>query len=199
MLTELKKIKDLVERFVRFDDQMAAREFFYLFYDKLISFAKLYVKTLVEAEDIVSEVFVKLFKKKEKLVTIEDIRFYLYKCVKYEALNHIKKSKKYTFVEHEEVSIDLKRIDTRNPETEFITDELENSLNMAINSLPKKRKLIYKLITQDQLKYAEVAELLGLSIKTVENHMTLAVKDIRGEISKYLNDSMQAKSQAGQI
>jgi RNA polymerase sigma-70 factor (ECF subfamily) len=79
-----------------------------------------------------------------------------------------------------------------NPEQLMITSEMHKRLNLAVDALPPRCKLIFKLIKEDGLKYKEVAQLLELSQKTIENQMTIALRkigeSIQLEVSKtYLN------------
>jgi RNA polymerase sigma-70 factor (ECF subfamily) len=76
--------------------------------------------------------------------------------------------------------------EVRNPESELINRELSLQIEEAINNLPPKRKLIYKMVVIDGLKYKEAAEILDLSVKTIENHLALAVRDLRDKIMAYL-------------
>jgi RNA polymerase sigma-70 factor (ECF subfamily) len=192
-LDELDKIRDLIVRFVRYNDQLAAREFFYFFYERLIKIAMIYVHALDVAEDVVSDVFAKLFRKKEKLLEIDDLRYYLYKCVKNESYLYLRKKRYHVDFEEIQSTTSASRPDPRNPESELLTSELSDYLDEIIEGLPNKRRQVYKLISEEQLRYKEVAELLDISVKTVEAHMALAVKEIRSKISAYLSGSEQSQ------
>ena len=77
----------------------------------------------------------------------------------------------------------------RNPESEFLTQELTAEIEEIINNFPPKRKIIYKMVVIDGLKYKEAAEVLELSVKTIENHLSLAVKEMRSKIRGYLQSN----------
>ena len=65
-------------------------------------------------------------------------------------------------------------------------NELQNQIHVAIESLPEQCRLVFKLSRFEELKYAEIAEQLGISIKTVENHMGKALKIMREQLKDYL-------------
>lgn len=73
-----------------------------------------------------------------------------------------------------------------NPERLFLDDELRNLIYRTVENLPPRRKMIYKLIKDDGLKYKEVAALMEIAPKTVENHLDLAIKEIRQAVTAYL-------------
>ena len=177
---------DLIIRISVRSDEGAARELFNLFHPKLVRFAVFYVSSIHDANDIVSEVFIKFFRRLKKTHNIQDVSFYLYKAVKNQCLTYLKAQKKDYSLDEMDWDGAQYSYEIRNPESEFISRELSNKIEEAINSLPPKRKLIYKLVVIDGLKYKEAAEILDLSVKTVENHLLLAVKDLRRKISDYL-------------
>lgn len=79
----------------------------------------------------------------------------------------------------EDYSFDLFFRTETTPEDDLISKEAVSEINEAINDLPEKIKIVFKLIREDNLKYKEVAEILGISVKTVESHMTTAVRKLR--------------------
>lgn len=85
----------------------------------------------------------------------------------------------------EDVSVSL-FIDEICPESELIAEELKIAIGKAINHLPEKCKLIYSLAKIEQLKYKEIAKILDISVKTIDNQLTIAFKKIGAEIQQYL-------------
>jgi len=180
-------IHKLLVRIARHSDEEAAREFFEIFHPKLVRFAAIYISSTSMANDLVADVFLKLFRNKSKLEYVRDIQYYLYKSVKNQCISYFKKRR-------DEVSIDEIEdagytYEIINPESEFLTKELAGMIEDIINNFPPKRKIIYKMVVIDGLKYKEAAEILGLSIKTIENHLALAVKTLRGSIREYLGSN----------
>lgn len=179
-------LNDLLFRIAKLSDEGAARELFNLFHPKLVRFAVFYVSSIHDANDIVSEVFIKFFRRIKKDHNIQDISFYLYKSVKNQCLTHLKAQKKDFSIDDMDWDSAMYHYEVRNPESELINRELSLQIEEAINNLPPRRKLIYKMVVIDGLKYKEAAEILDLSVKTIENHLALAVRDLRDKIMAYL-------------
>ncbi|MBR9998573.1 MAG: RNA polymerase sigma-70 factor [Cyclobacteriaceae bacterium] len=179
-------LHDLISRISLRSEEKAARELFHIFHPKLVRFAVFYVSSVHDANDIVSEVFIKFFRRLKKNHDIQDVSFYLYKSVKNQCLTHLKSQKKDFSIDDMDWDNVQYNYEIRDPESELINRELSSKIEEAINNLPQKRKLIYKMVVIDGLKYKEAAEILDLSVKTIENHLVLAVKDLRSKISAYL-------------
>jgi RNA polymerase sigma-70 factor (ECF subfamily) len=169
-------IQELQQRIALYDDQNAYRQLFTLFYKSLQHFAATYVRSPETAEEIVSDVFMKVWKKRAGLVRIHNLKLYLFISTKNTALNYLRSQKKLPLaVEQYQVQLQSIYFD---PEKLMLTAEMMNRVQKAINDLPPRCQLIFKLVKEDGLKYREVAELLSLSNKTVENQMTTAIKKI---------------------
>jgi RNA polymerase sigma-70 factor (ECF subfamily) len=179
----------LLVRIARHSDEEAAREFFEIFHPKLVRFAVIYTSSIHDANDLVADVFVKLFRNKRKLDEIKDIQYYLYKAVKNQCITYFKKKKSDLSVNDIEWEETGYTYEIQNPESEFLTKELASEIEEIINGFPPKRKIIYKMVVIDGLKYKEAAEILDLSIKTIENHLSLAVKELRHKIRNYLKSN----------
>jgi RNA polymerase sigma-70 factor (ECF subfamily) len=178
---------DLITRISLRNDEHAARELFDLFHPKLVRFAVFYVSSIHDANDIVSEVFIKFFRRIKKNHDIRDISYYLYKSVKNQCFTYLKNHRKDFSIDELDWDNSQYSFEIRNPESDLINKELAARIEDAINTMPSRRKLIYKLVVIDGLKYKEAAEILDLSVKTIENHLALAVKDLRRKILAYLN------------
>ena len=179
---------------IALDDKNAFREFFQTYYAKLIDFALLYLKNHSDAEDIVSEVFIKLLKNKAKLAGISNIEGYMFLMVKNHCLNFIQKNqyqRSLTSIENKE---DFYHVDYHNPEQKYLENELRDIITKSVEKMPPRRKMIFQLIKEDGLKYKEVAELMDISPKTVENHLDLAIKSVRVVIEDYLKNKSESVS-----
>lgn len=182
-------LKQLLRRISKDSDEEAARALFNLFHPKLVRYAVFYTSSIHDANDIVSDVFIKLFNRLKRIDEIRDIQFYLYKSVKNQCLTYLKKKPISTSIDEIDWETGSYLFEIKNPENELIRNELSMKIEEAINALPTKRKLIYKMVVIDGLKYKEAAEILDLSVKTIENHLGLAVKDLRREITAYLKSN----------
>jgi RNA polymerase sigma-70 factor (family 1) len=163
--------------------------FFNKYYPKLIWFALIYVKQHSIAEEIVSDVMLNIFKKREKLAESENIEGYIFISVKNQSLKYLRKNKNTIFIDNYENEADLLITCSETPEYQYITNEFHQILRGAIDALPPKRKLVFRMIKEEGLKYLDVARLLDLSVKTVETHMGLALKSIHECIERYKDDS----------
>lgn len=178
--------KFLLHRISVNSDKGAFSELFKRYHSKLVSFATCFLPDYVEAEDMVSEVFMKLLQNNQKLNDIENFEGYLYSSVKNQCLNQLKKNKRKNKLF---TPLDLQDFNTgeyTQPLEQLLTIELREKIGVCVDNLPQKRKLVYKMIKDDGLKIKEVAKLLDIAEKTVKKHLELAVRDLRIEIDLYL-------------
>lgn len=177
--------KVLLHRISVNSDKEAFSELFKRYHSKLLSFASYFLTDYEEAEDMVSEVFVKLLQKEGQLQDIENLEGYLYYSVKNQCLNQLKKNKRknrlFTQLDYQDFSTG----ESTQPLQQLLTMELRQKIASCVDSLPHKRKLVYKMVKDDGLKIAEVAKLLDIADKTVKKHLELAVRDLRAEIELY--------------
>jgi len=169
------EIKDLLVAIAYNNDQSAYRTLFIQLHGKLKQFSFSIVRSEEEAEDIVSELFVLIVQRKEQLCQLESPLYYFYTTVRNMSLNLLKKQKRRAGLSMDEWQVQLNSIYFR-PDLLMITEEMVVKIKMTINSLPNRCRLIFKLIKEDGLKYKEVAELLNISVKTVEAQMAIAMR-----------------------
>lgn len=162
-------------------DARAFRILFDALFIKLTKFACSFVQHKEAATEIVDEIFVQLWTKKEEIEKILDIKVYLYTATKNASLNYITKRAKNIAIEPYE-NLQVQIAEYNSPEQILLTKELMAKIRNAIDALPPRCKLIFKLVREDGLKYQEVAEILNLSIKTIDNQMVIAVSRIRESI-----------------
>lgn len=175
------EIDCLVDKIVLEDDQLAYKALFKSYYDRLFQFAYSITRSKQMAEEVVSDVFVKIWLKRKSLADVSNKHLYLYISTKNQAINYLNKSKKTDTFSLDECVVEFQSI-YLDPEQLLITAEMLKRIHYAINQLPPKCQLIFKLIKEDSLQYKEVAELLGLSIKTIENQMALALRKLEHSI-----------------
>lgn len=177
--------KELLHRISINSDKEAFSELFKRYHSKLVSFAACFLSDYEEAEDSVSEVFVRLLQKNKELKDIENFEGYLYYSVKNQCLNQLKKNKRkkrlFTQLDYQ----DYNTGEYTQPLQQLLTLELREKIATCVDNLPQKRKLVYKMTKDDGLKIKEVAKLLDITEKTVKKHLELAVRDLRIEIERY--------------
>ncbi|MBV6641221.1 MAG: RNA polymerase sigma-70 factor [Cyclobacteriaceae bacterium] len=170
-------------------DQQAFRELFDLYHGKLFELARYYSKSDQVAEEVTNDVFIKIWKKRNKLSAIKQLDSYLYIATKNETLTYLRDNKKdLALMSINQVELNLK-LQVQDAEHSFLSKELLKELEDSIKNLPEKSGLVYRMVKEDNLSYKEVARVLDLSVKSVEKHMGLAFKRIRKDLSSYLSCS----------
>jgi RNA polymerase sigma-70 factor (ECF subfamily) len=175
-------LKYLQFKIARFDDQTAYKELFTSLYSPLFLFSKSMVKSKEVAEEIVSDVFIRIWERRRDLEKIDNLKVYLYVSARNTALNYISQHKRNVTNPIDEFQAEFTSI-YFDPEQLLITADMLALIKRSIEQLPPKCKIIFKLVKEDGLKYREVAEILNLSIKTVENQVAIALQKIGNTIS----------------
>ena len=172
-----------------FGDAQNAMKLLYMhYYPKLLLFVSYYIKSKHEAEDIVSDSFFSIWEQRGKLFKVQNINTYVYAIAKNTTFDFMKKkekAKKHIQYDISETEYLVKSQST--PESDFIKEELIDRLDEAIESLPLKNKIAFKLIREQRLKYKEAAEIMEISVKTLEAHITAAVKRLEKILDEEIN------------
>jgi RNA polymerase sigma-70 factor (ECF subfamily) len=151
-------------------------------YANLCYFGTRYIKDMEAIEDIVHDVFVKLWEKRKSIDADKSVKSYLYQSVNNRCLNHIRDHKKF------DKDFDQQNIieDSIDESLQIENEELGSEILKAIETLPDRCKEVFKLSRMEELKYKEIAERMGISIKTVEVQMSKALKILRGALKHQL-------------
>lgn len=182
-----REIKNIIAKLAEKDDQKAFRIFFSHYYTRLIKFALLFVSCQHHAEEVVSEVMIKLLRKRKKLFALKNFEGYLFLAVKNQSISFLRKQK--TQNNHRSFDFDKDQvIDHCDPEKKLQADELSQLIDHTINKLPPRRQMIFKMVKEERLRIKQVAHLLDLAPKTVENHLDMAMKDLRTTVKSYMED-----------
>jgi RNA polymerase sigma-70 factor (ECF subfamily) len=136
------------------------------------------------AEETVQNVFVKIWEKKENLAIQTSVTAYLYRAVYHESLNYLKHQK--VRAAYQVYASHQMKNQSDNAEKKLLLGELETRLDQALNELPEQCRTIFQMSRYEDLKYQEIADRLGLSIKTVENQMGKALKQLRLKLRDFL-------------
>jgi RNA polymerase sigma-70 factor (family 1) len=176
------RIKYLQNRIAGFEDHLAYKELFTELYTYLYRFAFSFVKSKQIAEEVVSDVFINIWRKRQELDKIANLKVYLYIASRNTAFNYLEKQKKIATNNIDEFAGVIKSI-YFDPEQILITADMMVLIQNAVDTLPPKCKMIFKLVKEDNLKYKEVATLLNISVKTVENQLAIALHKIGAAVS----------------
>jgi len=166
----------LHDKITALNDVQAFEECYRQYFVRLYRFCFSIVHQKQPAEDIVHDVFMQLWKKREGSPSIRNLEVYLYVSVKNLSLNYLRNTS-HRIVDIAERSHEYIQFNA-DPETLLIHSEAVKKMNAAIRTLPPRCKLIFKLIKEDGLKYKDVATLLDLSIKTVEGQLAIAMRKL---------------------
>ncbi|MCU7695326.1 RNA polymerase sigma-70 factor [Haoranjiania flava] len=181
-MTEALQIKFYIEQIALHSDIEAFEKLFYCYYKRLKNFAYAILKSSQLAEEASSDVFVILWKNRAHLIEIENINSYLYVATRNVALRMLQREKKELFFDIDLVNENLVSSSADTPEKILLNNEIINRLDGAIDTLPPRCKLIYKLAKHDGLKLKEIADILNISVKTVDAQLAIAVKRITQSI-----------------
>lgn len=173
----------LLLRKISEDDEVAFRKLFDTYYQKLFHLALYFIKSKELAEEIVSDVFFIIWKRRKALGEVDDIEKYLYISTKNQALHYIRRTPVIDKIPLELYTVNVLR-DESNPEDKLLSQEYSTLIQKAIDSLPDKCKEVFRLVLSDKLKHKQIAQLLNISEKTVEAHITTAYKRIAQYVNK---------------
>ena len=165
-------------------DQQAYKTLFTHFHKSLISFGVSIVRSKEAAEEIYSDIMLKIWDLGPDLANIDDLKVYLVTCARNASLNYLHKYYKIKTVDLDSLDPGMRGGTT--PEEDLLTTEFQRTLAKAVNSLPAKSQLVYKLIKEQGFRYKQVAEILGISVNTIEGHMSTALKKLSAALSDYL-------------
>lgn len=151
-------------------------------YQFLCNYAQQYVEDADAAQDICQKIFIKLWEKREEIDPEQSIKSYLFTATRNRCLNYIRDNKKYRSTL---LDIDCADFEIVAEEDTFAEEELKEKIETALNNLPEKCRLVFKMSRYQNMKYKEIAEELDISQKTVEAHMSKAMKSLRTELKDY--------------
>ena len=163
-------------------DMLAFDRVYGLYSHKLFSFIFKILKNEAEADDIVQEVFVKIWESRDKLGDYKLLNSYIFTIAYHNSIDLIRKRiNNHKYLEHLKNSVIIDVNPTTISDIEF--NELNIKVGKLIEDLPGRQKQVYLLHREKGLSHPEIAEQLGISKNTVENHMVKALKYLRQNIA----------------
>jgi RNA polymerase sigma-70 factor (ECF subfamily) len=143
-------------------------------------------------KDVISDVYLYIWQNREKLPGVRNWENYLFICARNQSLNYLKTANRYQKIRFERPDIQgLPGGAT--PEQDFLNEELKNILELTINALPQRCRLIFFMVREEEMTYKEVAEILSISERTVHAQMCIALKKIGMVVKEYRNAGMPAR------
>jgi RNA polymerase sigma-70 factor (ECF subfamily) len=165
-------------------DETAFEQVFKTHFKRLHAYAFTILRDEADAEEMVQQVFFKIWERNENLSLTGSVSAYLYRAVHNESLNHIKHQKVRS--NHQlHIAYRMKN-EVEHPAKKILTGEMEKKIHSALNELPEQCRTIFQMSRFDELKYREIADKLGISVKTVENQMGKALKLLRAKLADFL-------------
>jgi RNA polymerase sigma-70 factor (family 1) len=165
-------------------DNMFAFDVLYKKYSKkLYKFGYSILKSKEETENLIQDVYLNLWENRHKVEKDSSVKSYVFTITYNSAISVIrKKAKESQFVDYLK-SLQQINIEPVNVELEY--NELTKKLDEIVKALPQRQKEVYLMHKVDGLKYSEIAERLHISVNTIENHMSRALKTIRKKLGNY--------------
>jgi len=165
-------------------NQKAFKELYWLFFTKLFNFSLLYVHKKEIAEELVNDVMVKVWNRRETITGIKHLETYLFVAIRNDSLNYLAT---YSNI-HIAVDPDGtqgKVVNLNDPEKELEWKEISFQLDKTIDALPEQCRTVFKLVREEGLRYKQVGEILNISPRTVETQLFRAVKRLDKVIQEY--------------
>jgi len=165
-------------------NQKAFKQIFDLLYNSLFSYAISFVNRGEDAEELVQEAFLMIWDRRKMIDESFNVKAYLYKSIHNQALNHIRHLKVINQHVNEESYIYYSTIEKAKEPNPFLT----KALNEAIDKLPERSKLIFKMSRIDGLRHKEIAKTLCISEKTVEVQIRKARLVLQKKLKRFYNE-----------
>jgi RNA polymerase sigma-70 factor (family 1) len=153
----------------------------------LQKYAEYYVKDIEAAKSIVNDLFIQLWFKNG---LPEQIKGYMYRAVKNASLNYLRQNKRnpLSYIEHDELT-QISDLHAVYPDISFESDKLK-FLQKTIAELPEKRQLVFRMYRLDGFSYAEIADLLQISVRTVEDHLSKSMQFIHTRSKHFIHTNL---------
>jgi RNA polymerase sigma-70 factor (ECF subfamily) len=171
------QLANWTERLADEDDRPSFNALFGAFYERLVRFALHYAPPKENAEEVVQDVFVTLWERRRTLREVQNLRAYLFAMTRNGCFQHLRRARP-----------DLRSLDdldghetpspAPDPEGLLLAHETEQAVERAIGQLPPRCRMIFQLVREQGLSYREAAEVLGLSPRTIEAQMGIALRKL---------------------
>ena len=176
------EVRKLLRQMKELDSQTAFRDFYNMTYDRLFRIAYYYVKQEEWSQEIVLDVFLKLWKQRSNLLDVRNIEDYCFILVKNASLNYLEKESKHTYIHPD--SLPEPQEQNYSPEESLISEELFALYVKALDRLPERCREVFIRIREEKQSYAQVAEELGISMNTVDAQLQKAITRLKEMISR---------------
>lgn len=159
------------------DDEPSYRRLFDIFFPSLKKFAHCYLRSLELAEEAASDSMIVLWERRDRLMEIDNIHVWLFVITRNKCLNILKHQQARATLSLDSIPVEIS-FPGKDPEQICISSEMRKKMEKAVNQLPHRCKLIFKLVKEEGLSYKEVADILHVSVKTVDAQLVTALRKI---------------------
>jgi len=177
------QIDDILTR-LKADDKAALKELFEEYYLSVCQTIQRFIRDKGTVEDLAQEVFLQFWNKRQQINITSSLPAYLRRMAVNEALGYLRRHKRE---DERELTPEMMPGQEDSAEEEYLQQELEERVRAAINELPPKCRAVFQLSRFEELTYKEIAERMDISVKTVENQMSKALRVLRGRLRHYLH------------
>ena len=186
--------RDILDR-LRAGHQDAFDSVFRLYYAPLVGVAESMLREREAAEDVVQDVMVELWRRRENIVLETSLRAYLFRAARNRALNHLRHLRVAPRAEPDAAEL----IAVPAADRDTLEEEMETALRQAVAGLPQRCREVFELSRVQGLRYAEIAEALSISLKTVEAQMGKAIRVLRVRLAPWLPhaEGMEVRKEDG--
>lgn len=160
------------------DDEAALTVLYQRHWQPLFMLAYQVLKDKEACKDLVQELFTELWQKSRGIQLTSSLKAYLSASIRYKVFRHIRQNP----VREELFDHMMERMETVSPESELAVKELQSLLNTLIDTLPEKCRVIFRMSREQHLSYKEIAAQLNVSVKTVENQISIAIRKLRAAL-----------------
>ena len=182
-LATKKYIEEEIVRNISLGDKKAFKELYQLYYNRLCQFALLFFHSKELSEEVVSDVFLNVWIKRDRLVPERNIRSFLYTSVRHRAIDLLR-----TNSIHPKNNINVYELELESPEPSvddtIDREQFRERLQKAFDKLPEQCRIAARMHFNDQLSYKEIAVILGISYKTVKAQIAIATKKVKETFKK---------------
>lgn len=167
----------LIQQGICDGSETALTELYRLFHGRLHSFSSSLVRSPEDAEEIVEDVFVKIWANRKDILRIDNLSVYLYVAVKNRSYNLLAQRGKSVHYSYEDMEDDMSA-PSLDPHKLLVSAEMMKRMQQAVESLPPRCKMVFRLVREDGLPYKEIGQILGISVNTIDVQMAIATKKI---------------------
>ncbi|WP_294627817.1 RNA polymerase sigma factor [uncultured Bacteroides sp.] len=155
------------------------------YFEKCYSIALYFVQSPSSAEDVLSEVFLSLWSKRKYLKEVKEWDSYLFMTVKNHAVTFLEKNQQQDNLSSiDQYTIEIAESELT-PEEKLLKKDMEENMQQAIRQLPEKTRIVYCMVKEKYMSYKQISEILNISERTVNAHMTTAIRKLTESLQKY--------------